>query len=155
MGSSASKPQEPVIFYNPSVPLQFSTSLVQNLEKKAEQTTEKTQARQVEAIVQQRVTEELEKLQQEQAQLKEKFHVELSDNVNATAPAVNTDIQAMVDRISRSSAKEVSPEIKKAQEEVVACYNNNKSRTLDCWKQVENFKQAVTEEQKKFVGAHQ
>lgn len=68
------------------------------MEKKAEQTTEKIQARQVEAVVEQRVAEELERLQQEQAQLKEKFEVAVSDNVPT---AVNTDIQAMVDRITR------------------------------------------------------
>ena len=33
--------------------------------------------------------------------------------------------------------------------------SNNKSRSLDCWKEVANFKEAVAEEQKKFVAAHQ
>lgn len=69
------------------------------MEKKAEQTTEKTQARQVEALVQQRVVQELEKIQQSEAQLKEKFHVALEDNVNVVDNT--TDIQAMIDRISR------------------------------------------------------
>lgn len=34
-------------------------------------------------------------------------------------------------------------------------YSNNKSRSLDCWKQVANFKEAVAEEQKKFIAVHQ
>jgi altered-inheritance-of-mitochondria protein 13 len=34
-------------------------------------------------------------------------------------------------------------------------FSKNKSRTLDCWKEVVDFKQAVIEEQKKFVATHQ
>lgn len=33
--------------------------------------------------------------------------------------------------------------------------SKNKDRSLDCWKEVVDFKQAVTEEQKKFIAAHQ
>ncbi|GAA5808676.1 hypothetical protein MFLAVUS_002070 [Mucor flavus] len=153
MGSTQSK-QEPVIFYNPSVPLQFSTSLVQNLEKKAEQTTEKIEARQVESIVTKRVSEELEKLKQDESELKEKFYVELSENNNVNANTTNTDIEAMIQRISRNGTKELPEQIQKAQQEVIACYDKNKSRSLDCWKEVTEFKHAVAEEQKKFV-AHQ
>ncbi|KAI9329693.1 hypothetical protein BD770DRAFT_449626 [Pilaira anomala] len=153
MGSTQSK-QEPVIFYNPNVPLQFSNSLVHNLEKKVEQTTEKIEARQVEAMVSQRVAEELEKLKQDESKLKEKFYTELTENKNVNANTTNTDIEAMIQRISRTSAKELPAEIQKRQEEVVACYIKNKSRSLDCWKEVSEFKHAVAEEQKKFV-AHQ
>lgn len=31
-------------------------------------------------------------------------------------------------------------------------YRKNKDRSLDCWEEVANFKQAVAEEQKKFIG---
>lgn len=34
-------------------------------------------------------------------------------------------------------------------------FSSNKSRTLNCWQEVVDFKQAVSEEQKKFIGAHQ
>ncbi|KAL9541250.1 hypothetical protein MBANPS3_009231 [Mucor bainieri] len=162
MGASQSKTTqqaEPVIFYNPNVPLQFSQSLVGTLEKKAEQTTERVQARQVESLVRQRVAEELEKIKQNESELSEKFYIQLTeenaekDNLNAVA--TNNDIESMVQRISRSSAKELPASVKKCQDEVIACYNNNKSRSLDCWKEVANFKEAVAEEQKKFVAAHQ
>jgi hypothetical protein len=32
---------------------------------------------------------------------------------------------------------------------------NNQTRPLDCWSEVEEFKQAVAHEQKKFVANHQ
>ncbi|CAO3637044.1 unnamed protein product [Mucor fragilis] len=162
MGASQSKTTqqtEPVIFYNPNVPLQFSQSLVGTLEKKAEQTTERVQARQVESLVRQRVAEELEKIKQNESALSEKFYIQLTeenaDKDNLNAVATNNDIESMIERISRSSAKELPAQVKKCQDEVIACYNNNKSRSLDCWKQVANFKEAVAEEQKKFIAVHQ
>ncbi|GAN04824.1 DUF1690 domain-containing protein [Mucor ambiguus] len=139
--------------------IQFSQSLVGTLEKKAEQTTERVQARQVESLVRQRVAEELEKIKQNQSELSEKFYIQLTeenaekDNLNAVT--TNNDIESMVQRISRSSAKELPAQVKMCQDAVIACYNNNKSRSLDCWKEVANFKEAVAEEQKKFVAAHQ
>ncbi|KAI8644135.1 hypothetical protein BD408DRAFT_340964 [Parasitella parasitica] len=130
MGASQSKTQqqqkEPVIFYNPNVPLQFSQSLVGSLEKKAEQTTERVEARQVEILVRQRVAEELEKMKHTDSKLNERFYIQLSkenaekDQLNA----VNTakEIDAMVKRISRSSSKELPAQVKKCQDEVIACY---------------------------------
>ncbi|KAI7904071.1 uncharacterized protein BX663DRAFT_551124 [Cokeromyces recurvatus] len=160
MGLVQSKTQqEPIIFYNPNVPLQFSQSLVGSLEKKVEQSTEKQQERHIEHIVQQRVAEELEKIKQKEAELKKEFHVELKeqnaekDDLNALD--MNEDIEAMIKRIARSGIKELPAKVKQCQDEVIACYNKNKSRSLDCWKEVDNFKQAVAEEQKKFVAAHQ
>lgn len=84
---------------------QFSTSLVNTLEKKADQTNEKIEARQVESVVRERVAQELEKIKETESKLKEKFYVELTeqnaekDNLNAVA--TNTDIQTMIERISR------------------------------------------------------
>ncbi|KAK4521160.1 uncharacterized protein ATC70_013105 [Mucor velutinosus] len=161
MGASQSKTTqaEPVIFYNPNVPLQFSQSLVGTLEKKAEQSTERVQARQVENLVRQRVAEELEKIKQNESELSEKFYIQLTEENaekdNLDAVAINNDIESMVQRISRSTAKELPAQVKTCQDEVIACYNNNKSRSLDCWKEVAKFKEAVAEEQKKFVAAHQ
>ncbi|CEP11938.1 hypothetical protein [Parasitella parasitica] len=154
--------KEPVIFYNPNVPLQFSQSLVGSLEKKAEQTAERVEARQVESLVRQRVAEELEKMKHMENKLNEKFYIQLSEE-NAEkdqldAVATTQDIEELVKRIARdlftdcirSSAKKTPAKIKKCQDEVIACY-----KSLDCWKEVANFKEAVAEEQKKFVAAYQ
>lgn len=55
----------------------------------------------MEAIVSQRVAEELEKLKQDESKLKEKFYTELTENKNVNANTTNTDIEAMIQRISR------------------------------------------------------
>ena len=85
--------------------IQFSQSLVGTLEKKAEQTTERVQARQVESLVRQRVAEELEKIKQNESALSEKFYIQLTeenaDKDHLNAAATNSDIESMIERISR------------------------------------------------------
>ncbi|KAI8349399.1 hypothetical protein BD560DRAFT_410289 [Blakeslea trispora] len=155
MGASHSTVQEPVIFYNPNVPLQFSHSLIGSMEKKVEQTAEKREARQVESIVRQRVAEELKKIEQTETQLKQSVYHDLTEKEIAKDQNVfdgKDDVEAMKQRLSRSAAKEVPAAIKKQQDEMVACFKKNKDRSLDCWEEVANFKQAVAEEQKKFIG---
>lgn len=76
-----------------------------SLEKKAEQTTERVEARQVESIVRQRVAEELEKIKQTEANLKEKFYIELKEQNeekdNLDSGVIGNDIESMISRISR------------------------------------------------------
>lgn len=85
--------------------IKFSQSLVGTLEKKAEQSTERVQARQVEDLVRQRVAEELEKIKQNESELSEKFYIQLTeenaDKDNLNAVATNNDIESMIERISR------------------------------------------------------
>ncbi|KAI8884521.1 hypothetical protein K501DRAFT_217363 [Backusella circina FSU 941] len=153
MGASQSK-SEPVIFYNPNVPLQFSQSLVDSFEKKAEQTPEKLESRQIEALVNQRVAEELQKVKSTESEMGEKLYL-VDQQTENNALESQQDIETMIGRIKRSSAKELPKEVQERQDAVIACYNNNPNRSLDCWKDVANFKAAVLEEQKKFVSAHQ
>ncbi|CEG73998.1 hypothetical protein RMATCC62417_09274 [Rhizopus microsporus] len=154
MGLAQSKTQEePIIFINPNVPVQFTPSFIHSLEKKVEQTAERAEARQVEALVRERVAEELIKMNQAEKEISQKLQVESakSDNHQLSSLETNDDIEGMIKKIQRTTTKEIPLEIKKHQEKVIACYNNNKDRSLDCWKEVIDFKQAVLDEQKKFV----
>ncbi|CAO3660527.1 hypothetical protein G6F70_002154 [Rhizopus microsporus] len=154
MGLAQSKTQEePIIFINPNVPVQFTPSFIHSLEKKVEQTAERAEARQVEALVRERVAEELVKMKQAEKEISQKLQVESakSDNHQLSSLKTNDDIEGMIKNIQRTTIKEIPLEIKKHQEKVIACYNNNKDRSLDCWKEVIDFKQAVLDEQKKFV----
>ncbi|ORE08923.1 hypothetical protein BCV72DRAFT_303298 [Rhizopus microsporus var. microsporus] len=154
MGLAQSKTQEePIIFINPNVPVQFTPSFIHSLEKKVEQTTERAEARQVEALVRERVAEELVKMKQAEKEISQKLQVESARNDNHQLSSLETsdDIENMIKNIQRTTTKEIPLEIKKHQEKVIACYNNNKDRSLDCWKEVIDFKQAVLDEQKKFV----
>ncbi|KAI8974985.1 hypothetical protein BDB01DRAFT_805609 [Pilobolus umbonatus] len=159
MGAQQSKTQEPIIFYNPNVPVEFSQGFVQNLEKKVDNKPEKIESRQVEELVRQRVNEELEKLKKNESQLKEKLYVDLADKNlekgELNSVKLDSDMESMIDRIKRSSAKDLPEYIKSRQDAVITCYRNNPSRTLDCWKEVAEFKDAVAEEQKKFIATHQ
>ncbi|KAI8381419.1 uncharacterized protein BYT42DRAFT_566459 [Radiomyces spectabilis] len=161
MGATQSK-SEPIIFYNQNVPLQFSQGLVDSLEarkpKSAATDAPKARPEEIEAIVRQRVEEELKRAQQQQEEVNKRAYNELSKkNIenDHNSVVMNSDIETMIQRIKRSPAKEVPAEIIERQEAVVLCYKNNQSRPLDCWEEVEAFKESVTEAQRKFVAAHQ
>ncbi|CAO3636544.1 unnamed protein product [Cunninghamella blakesleeana] len=108
----------------------------------------------VEALVRQRVAEELERSQQQQQQL----YGELSkQNINhdQNSVALKTDIENLIQRIKRSPHKDIPTEIAERQEALVLCYKKNESRVLDCWQEVEQFKESVSKAQKHFVATHQ
>ncbi|CAO3660531.1 unnamed protein product [Rhizopus microsporus] len=125
MGLAQSKTQEePIIFINPNVPVQFTPSFIHSLEKKVEQTAERAEARQVEALVRERVAEELVKMKQAEKEISQKLQVESakSDNHQLSSLKTNDDIEGMIKNIQRTTIKEIPLEIKKHQEKVIACY---------------------------------
>ncbi|KAG0169167.1 hypothetical protein DFQ28_003940 [Apophysomyces sp. BC1034] len=162
MGAQQSKSSEPVIFYNQNVPLQFSQGLVDSLETrtKTASSSESSNARpeEVEHIVRQRVAEELQRAQEQQEEINKQIYGDIAkrniDN-DHNSVAMGADIDNMIQRIQRSSAKEIPAEIAERQEAVVACYRKNESRPLDCWEEVEQFKESVAKAQKKFIAAYQ
>ncbi|SAM05662.1 hypothetical protein [Absidia glauca] len=139
MGATQSK-SEPVIFYNQNVPLQFSQGLVDSLETKQKSTTTSTQpagsTEDVEKLVRQRVAEELERTQRQQQELNQQLYGDMAkqniDN-DRSSVALGSDIDNMIKRVQR----------------------NNASRVLDCWQEVEHFKDSVAKAQKQFVATHQ
>ncbi|KAI7872534.1 hypothetical protein BDF14DRAFT_1754506 [Spinellus fusiger] len=160
MGAQQSK-SEPVIFYNPNVPLQFSQGLVESLETRtksvpASENTASTQD--VEAHVRERVAEELKQLEQHQQQLNENLFDELKKkNIanDANSVVIGTDIDHVIERIKRAPAKTMPVEVTESFNAVTECYRNNPDRSLNCWEEVEAFKESVAKIQKIFVAAHQ
>ncbi|KAI8975696.1 hypothetical protein BDF20DRAFT_822612 [Mycotypha africana] len=126
MGATESKPQqEPVIIYNPNVPLQFTPNLINSMEKKAEQLPARVESRQMEDIINKRVKEELEKIKKAEHSLQQKFYLELSEkNQSNEAGSKETldDVETMIQRIMRSGTKELPPKVKECQEQVIQCY---------------------------------
>ncbi|KAI8093721.1 uncharacterized protein BX664DRAFT_330408 [Halteromyces radiatus] len=155
MGATQSK-TEPVIFYNQNVPLQFSQGLVDSLEtrQKSSQPAPAHTSEEVDNLVRQRVAEELERTHQQQQQLYGDIAKQNIDN-DVSSVALGTDIKNMIQRIQRSSPKEIPAEIAERQEALVLCYKKNDARVLDCWQEVEQFKESVTKAQKQFVATHQ
>ncbi|KAI9282298.1 hypothetical protein BY458DRAFT_486611 [Sporodiniella umbellata] len=118
MGLSQSKAQqEPVIFINPNVPVQFTSSFINTLEKNVEKAPEALKSRQVEALVQIRVNEELEKMKLAESEISSTLATKEPPTIKT-----NHDLDATLKKIQRVNAKEVPAIIKEQQDKLVACY---------------------------------
>ncbi|KAG2178697.1 hypothetical protein INT44_001850 [Umbelopsis vinacea] len=163
MGAQQSRP-EGVIFYNENVPLQFSQNLVDSLESRAKRskpvanTGKAPLPHEVEGVVRERVAEELNRIKEQQDEANNRITAQLSkQNLESkhNAVAIGADIEDMIKRVQRSTSSKLPAEIKESQQAVIECYRlvihrHNKSRPLDCWAEVENFKDAVAQAQKEF-----
>ncbi|CEP16506.1 hypothetical protein [Parasitella parasitica] len=160
MGATQSKSSEPVIFYNQSSPLQFSQGFEQNVSENNKQSaaTSTESNEKIEQLVRERVEEELKRARSQQEQLNKRTYGDLAkqniDN-DHNSIAMAEDIDGMIQKLQRSTPSEIPKAIAESQEALIVCYKNNQDRPLDCWEQVENFKSAVAEEQKKFIATHQ
>ncbi|KAH8548071.1 hypothetical protein BGW37DRAFT_523722 [Umbelopsis sp. PMI_123] len=158
MGAQQSRP-EGVIFYNENVPLQFSQNLVDSLESRAKRSKPVTSSgktplpHEVEGVVRERVAEELNRIKEQQEEANNRITAQLSkQNLESkhNAVAIAADIEDMIKRVQRSTSTKLPAEIKESQQAVIECYRNNKSRPLDCWAEVESFKDAVAQAQREF-----
>ncbi|RCI03475.1 hypothetical protein CU098_002802 [Rhizopus stolonifer] len=156
MGATQSKASEPVIFYNQSSPLQFSQGFTEPVESKKQPVNVSNEK--IEQLVRERVAEELKRAKQQQDQVNQRAYGELAkQNIknDHNSIAMTEDIENMIQKLKRSSPSDIPAAIAEKQEALIVCYKNNQTRPLDCWEQVEQFKHAVAEEQKRFVAAHQ
>lgn len=155
MGASQSKSTQPIIFYNQSSPLQFSP-LEEKPTPKQPVSTESNEK--IEALVKERVTEELSRLKAQQEQKNNQAYGQLAKkNIenDHNSIAMKEDIETMIQKMKRSAPANIPTEVAERQEALIVCYKNNQTRPLDCWAEVEEFKNVVTHEQKKFVANHQ
>lgn len=64
-----------------------------------------------------------------------------------SAHALQKELDSVKEKIERHNASrkavESTPGVKEAREKVVKCYKENPKRTLDCWKDVKSFSEAV------------
>ncbi|KAI9477768.1 MAG: hypothetical protein EXX96DRAFT_568111 [Benjaminiella poitrasii] len=154
MGAKQSKSSEPVIFYNQNSPLQGLDEPIQT--KKEPVIVESNEK--IEKIVQERVVKELQRMREQQEQADRHNYDELAKkNIenDHNSIAMTEDIENMIEKLKRSTSSDISSVVSERQEELIVCYKKNQSRPLDCWEEVERFKEAVVEEQKKFVATHQ
>ncbi|CAO3653581.1 unnamed protein product [Mucor fragilis] len=159
MGATQSKSSEPVIFYNQSSPLQFSQGIEQHAtENKKEPAVSAEINEKVEQLVNERVAEELKRAKSQQENVNKQTYGEIAkqniDN-DHNSVAMAEDIDNMIQKLQRSTPYEIPAAIAERQEALIVCYKKNQDRPLDCWEEVEQFKHAVAEEQKKFIATHQ
>ncbi|GAB5590242.1 hypothetical protein Unana1_05142 [Umbelopsis nana] len=162
MGAQQSRP-EGVIFYNENVPLQFSQNLVDSLESRAKRARPAAASgktplpHEIEGVVRERVAEELNRIREQEEETNNRITAELSkQNLESkhNAVAIGADIEDMIKRVQRPSSKKLPAEITESQKAVIECYRRNKNRPLDCWAEVESFKDAVAQAQKEFCLNH-
>ncbi|KAJ1915583.1 hypothetical protein H4219_004249 [Mycoemilia scoparia] len=107
-------------------------------------------ADEVEAQVAKELSRYHEKLQIEEAKDNERYNHQYS------TLEIRDSLRDMIQTYSNIPKKLESPVVKaalQARDEVAACYKNNPERTLDCWKQVQDFKEKVRAVEKEFISS--
>ncbi|KAK2601035.1 hypothetical protein N8I77_010515 [Diaporthe amygdali] len=158
MGANSSKPSgtQPPHVWKGSSPASVSNEMVESLQSSSE--TDTSRAQLAELQVQARVAAELRKLQQqEDARLRE-----LTDKL-ASAPTddkpssttrheVSKEVQALRAKLEqRKGVREAPDGVEAARGDVVRCLRENDRRPLDCWREVERFKEEVRRLEKGWV----
>ncbi|KAG2165849.1 hypothetical protein D6C84_02806 [Aureobasidium pullulans] len=178
MGSGGSKPQGSQYVFAADSPVSFSPSVVDSLQNSSE--TDSTRSRNLELQIQQRVTAELERIRDEEAQrlaqyterltpsseeqsddssspsLKEKISSALtpssSQNKDRSNDSVSKEVAELRSKLERrKKLDQTDASVEKAKDGLVQCLRLNDRRPLDCWEQVEAFKAEVAKLEQKFV----
>jgi altered-inheritance-of-mitochondria protein 13 len=122
--------------------------------------TDHSRAQTLELAVQARVSAELKKLQQkESAALKaaqqkasEILSADPSQNAGNSSRAVSKEVEALRSRLDkRKQLRELPESVEKARSEVVQCLIGNDRKPLNCWKEVEAFKEEVRKLENEWV----
>ncbi|KAH7362351.1 hypothetical protein B0T11DRAFT_83367 [Plectosphaerella cucumerina] len=146
MGASESKPS-PAHEWKGTGPTSVSYDLAESLRTSNE--TDASRARLTEIQIQARVSEELKKLQAQQADTLKKT---LSADDASPPPAegsrstqsVNKEIEALRTKLEeRRKVRDVPEAVQAARGEVIRCLREHDRRPLDCWEEVEAFKREV------------
>ncbi|KAG9245372.1 putative altered inheritance of mitochondria protein 13, mitochondrial [Calycina marina] len=166
MGSNSSKPAAPpsTQSWTSEQPVRFSQELIDSLQASTE--NDSTRAKTLELHIQSRVQAELAALEARATKDFEELQTQLSardDTPKGDKSASDTlrdlgreSVQSELDGLkkkleSRKQAKEEDVDVKKAKEDVVSCLRMNDRRPLDCWKEVQRFREEVRKLEGKWV----
>ncbi|CAJ2503927.1 Uu.00g113210.m01.CDS01 [Anthostomella pinea] len=152
MGSSSSKPAvgQSSHTWKASSPVGVSQDVVDSLQNSSE--TDTSRAQNLKLAIQKRVAAELKKLSaEESAALKtaqekasEVLSQEEGKETGLSNQAVSKEVEALRARLDKRKQLRTLPEsVETARGEVVRCLMEKDRRPLDCWKEVEAFKEEV------------
>ncbi|KAK3383577.1 hypothetical protein B0T24DRAFT_54507 [Lasiosphaeria ovina] len=156
MGSSSSKPSS-----TSSSPLVWkaSSDLVEALEASPETNVSRKQG--VELEIQARVAAELKRLQKAEAAALKDAQEKLSaarkqagteDQSGPSRHVVSKEVAALHAKlVERRKVRDLPEGVEAARGEVVRCLRENDRRPLDCWREVEQFKEEVRRLEKGWV----
>ncbi|KAF9931232.1 hypothetical protein FBU30_010557 [Linnemannia zychae] len=151
MGASQSKGDAPpMVFMNEEdpVPVRVSSAFVNQI------STSQPGAgspEDIEKEVRQRVQAELAKIQAEKDAAVDTTFVNYKSTTNANANVTEQDMDHLAKIAPAKHVKVLPEEITRAQDALVQCYRNNKERSLDCWAEVQEFKELVQKAQNAFL----
>ncbi|KAI1182581.1 hypothetical protein F5B17DRAFT_419784 [Nemania serpens] len=160
MGSSSSKPAGDSHTWKASSPVGVSQDVVDTLQTSRE--SDLSRAQHLELAVQARVAEELKRLSsQEDAALKSALKEASESSPTTTTDedaaqrdrrTVSAEVEALRARLHKRKQLRPLPEsVEKARGDVVRCLLENDRRPLDCWQEVESFKEEVRRLEKSWV----
>ncbi|KAG5361190.1 hypothetical protein CJU90_2565 [Yarrowia sp. C11] len=148
MGAGGSKEEQPKSrVFVPQTPVEFSSSLINSLESSLE--SDYTRSQSAGQLVQQKVSEELAKVQyqaQEALALAKKNLEQAEKNEVAETDSVSSadlaaKFEALKNKFETSTyVTELDKETDSVRETLVKCLQDNKGRPLDCYEEVEQFK---------------
>ncbi|KAG0323111.1 hypothetical protein BGZ97_000039 [Linnemannia gamsii] len=151
MGSSQSKGDAPpMVFVNEEdpVPVRVSSAFVNQIS--ANQTSAGS-PEDIEREVRQRVQAELAKIQAEKDAAVDSTFVNYKSSTNANAVVTEQEMEHLARKTPAKQVKVLPEEITKAQDALVQCYRKNQDRSLDCWAEVQEFKELVQKAQNAFI----
>ncbi|KAI0487676.1 hypothetical protein F4859DRAFT_510244 [Xylaria cf. heliscus] len=155
MGSSSSKPAGDSHTWNASSPVGISQDVVDTLHTNRE--SDVSRAQKLELAVQARVSEELRKLSAEEGAALRGTLVRASEATAATQQGgdrgtVSAEVEALRARLDkRKQLRPVPESVERARADVVRCLLENDRRPLNCWEEVEAFKEEVRRLEKNWV----
>jgi len=151
--------------------LQFGRSLLNSLDKTSLDNVDGPDAsRQVklDTSIQQKIKSELERLRKEEADVRaeiekaiEKENLARESKYKGASEGKNSNVlrqeldqlRSKIDKYNRQKDISNYAGVKEAQEALVKCYKSQPDRTLDCWKEAEEFKKAVANAERQFISS--
>ncbi|KAK4232349.1 DUF1690 domain-containing protein [Podospora fimiseda] len=161
MGSSSSKPSStsaPHVWKGDSS-TGISSDLIESIQSSPETDASRQQA--IELEIQARVAAELKRLRAQEAEALREAQEKLSAEASSDEPAhsikpsqytVSKEIEALRAKLEeRRKVRQLPDSVEKTRGEVVRCLRENDRRPLDCWREVEAFKEEVRRLEKGWV----
>ncbi|KAF8250480.1 DUF1690-domain-containing protein [Wilcoxina mikolae CBS 423.85] len=153
MGTTTSKPNAPIVLHG-ETPVRFSSSFVHTLTSTSE--SDSTREKQLELHIQSRVAEELARLEEREEKVlrgvQERIESGKEEEGGLGREKVKMEIEGLKKRLQDvPRVAEIGEDVEKARGEVVRCLRLNDTRPLDCWKEVEEFKEQTRRLEKAFV----
>ncbi|KAJ9479119.1 hypothetical protein PHBOTO_002587 [Pseudozyma hubeiensis] len=176
MGAAASKQNTAASTAPPAedkqaTPLQFGRSLLNQLDKSSIDAVSGPDASRqatLDTSIQAKIKSELDRLRKEEADVRseiekaiEKENLAKESKYRGASEGKNSNVlrqeleqlRGKIDKYNKQKDISNYAGVKEAQEKLVQCYKSQPERTLDCWKEAEEFKKAVANAEKKFISS--